>query len=230
MLCIQENDIMQVVEKFISINGEGKNAGQLAVFIRFKGCNLDCSYCDTKWANSLTVDFVEQSPSEIVDYIKSTGINRVTLTGGEPTLQKDFHALLKLLSKEKNLSVEIETNGAIDISKFCDIENRASFTMDYKSPSSNMENHMILSNFDYLDKSNSDVVKFVVGSIRDLQKMVEIIEKYSLMDKCYIYVSAIFGKIEPSQIVDFMKENSLNGISLQLQMHKFIWDANKKGV
>lgn len=221
---------MQVVERFISINGEGRNAGQLAVFIRFKGCNLDCSYCDTKWANSPTVDFVELSPIEIVDYIKSTGINRVTLTGGEPTLQKDFYTLLELLSKEKNISIEIETNGAIDISKFCDIQNRASFTMDYKCPSSSMENFMCLENFNYLDKSKNDVVKFVVGSIQDLQRMVTIIEEYSLKDKCYIYVSAVFSKIELSTIVNFMKENHLNDISLQLQMHKFIWDANKKGV
>lgn len=221
---------MQVVEKFISINGEGKYAGQLAVFIRFKGCNLNCSYCDTKWANNSDVDFEEQSPQEIVEYIKSTKVNRVTLTGGEPTLQKDFYTLLKLLSIEDNISTEVETNGAIDISKFCDISNRPSFTMDYKSPSSNMESYMILSNFKYLNKSSGDVVKFVVGSIEDLNRMVEIIEKYSLMDKCYVYVSAIFEEIELSQIVDFMKDNLLNGISLQLQMHKFIWDANKRGV
>lgn len=221
---------MQVVEKFISINGEGRNAGQLAVFIRFKGCNLKCSYCDTSWANSPTVDFVEQSPSEVVDYIKSTGIYRVTLTGGEPTLQEDFHTLLELLSKEESLSVEVETNGAIDVSKLCDIKNRASLTMDYKCPSSGMESHMVLSNFNYLDKSKDDVVKFVVGSIQDLQKMVTIIEEYRLKDRCYIYVSAVFGKIELSTIVDFMKDNHLNGVSLQLQMHKFIWDANKKGV
>lgn len=220
---------MQVVERFISINGEGRNAGQLAVFIRFKGCNLNCSYCDTKWANVPTADYTEQSPQEIVDYIKSTGISRVTLTGGEPTLQKDFYTLLELLSKE-DISAEIETNGATDISKLSKIKNRASFTMDYKCPSSDMENHMILSNFNYLDKSKNDVVKFVVGSIQDLQRMVIIIEKYSLKDKCYIYVSAVFGKIELSTIVDFMKDNHLNDVSLQLQMHKFIWDANKKGV
>lgn len=220
---------MQVVERFISINGEGKNAGQLAVFIRFKGCNLNCSYCDTKWANVPIVDYVEQSPQDIVEYIKSSGISRVTLTGGEPTLQQDFHTLLELLSKE-NISVEIETNGATDISKYRDIQNRASFTMDYKCPSSGMENHMILSNFNYLDKSKNDVVKFVVGSIQDLQKMVTIIEEYSLKDKCYIYVSAVFGKIELTTIVDFMKDNHLNDISLQLQMHKFIWNPLERGV
>lgn len=220
---------MQVVERFISINGEGRNVGQLAVFIRFKGCNLNCSYCDTKWANVSTADYTEQSPQEIVDYIKSTGISRVTLTGGEPTLQKDFYTLLELLSKE-DISAEIETNGATDISKLSKIKNRASFTMDYKCPSSDMENHMILSNFNYLDKSKNDVVKFVVGSIQDLQRMINIIEEYSLKDKCYIYVSAVFGKIELYTIVDFMKDNHLNDVSLQLQMHKFIWNPLERGV
>jgi 7-carboxy-7-deazaguanine synthase len=93
-----------------------------------------------------------------------------------------------------------------------------------------MENRMLLSNYQYLDKSKGDLVKFVVGSIEDLDKMVQIVEKYSLQEKCYIYVSAVFGKIELSEIVDYMEAHKLNGISLQLQMHKFIWDANKKGV
>jgi len=221
---------MKVVEKFISINGEGRSAGQLAVFIRFAGCNLTCSYCDTFWANVPTVDYIEQSPIEIVDYIKSTGISRVTLTGGEPTLQKDFSTLLELLSKEAEISVEIETNGGVDISKLATIENRASFTMDYKLPSSSMESFMLVDNFKYLDKSKGDVVKFVAGSIADLHHMLEIVERYSLKDRCYIYVSAVFGSIEPSEIVDFMKENNLNGISLQLQMHKFIWNPLERGV
>jgi 7-carboxy-7-deazaguanine synthase len=220
---------MQVVEKFVSINGEGRNAGQLAVFIRFKGCNLQCSYCDTKWANSSNAECVELSPQEVVKYIKSTGVDMVTLTGGEPTLQKDFHTLLELLSKEK-LSVEIETNGSTDISKFCDIYNRASFTLDYKCPSSGMESSMLLTNYQYLDKSKGDVVKFVVGSMEDLDKMVHIVEEYALLKRCYIYVSAVFGKIELSDIVEYMKAHNLNGVSLQLQMHKFIWNPNRKGV
>ena len=65
---------MKVVEKFISINGEGRRAGELAVFIRFKGCNLNCSYCDTKWANEPACDYEELSPDEICEYVSETGI------------------------------------------------------------------------------------------------------------------------------------------------------------
>jgi 7-carboxy-7-deazaguanine synthase len=220
---------MQVVEKFVSINGEGRNAGQLAVFIRFKGCNLHCSYCDTMWANTPTVACVETSPQEVVQYVKSTGINRVTLTGGEPTLQPELHTLLELFAKE-NLSVEIETNGATDVSKFCDITNRASFTLDYKCPSSGMESHMLVSNYDYLSKSQGDVVKFVVGSIQDLDTMVRVVDTYDLLSKCYVYVSAVFGNINPVDIVEYLKSHRLNGVALQLQLHKYVWEPTTKGV
>lgn len=220
---------MTVVEKFVSINGEGRNAGQLAVFVRFKGCNLDCSYCDTKWANTPSAVCEEMSPQSIVDYVLSTGVKLVTLTGGEPTLQKDFYTLLESLAKE-DVSVEVETNGATDVSKFCNISNRASFTLDYKCPSSGMSNRMLLSNYQYLSRVHGDVVKFVVGSIEDLDTMVHIVEEYDLLDRCYVYVSAVFGSIALADIVEYMKLHNLNGVSLQLQLHKFIWEPTTKGV
>ena len=85
---------MKVVEKFTSINGEGTRAGELAVFIRFKGCNLRCSYCDTMWANEPECPYKEETPEEILNYVLGTGIHNVTLTGGEPLLQKDIRDLI----------------------------------------------------------------------------------------------------------------------------------------
>ena len=102
---------MKVVEKFTSINGEGTRAGELAVFIRFKGCNLRCSYCDTMWANEPECPYKEETPEEILNYVLGTGIHNVTLTGGEPLLQKDIRDLIHLLL-QAGLQVEIETNGA----------------------------------------------------------------------------------------------------------------------
>ena len=81
---------MQVAEKFVSINGEGRRAGEPAVFIRFKGCNLNCSYCDTQWVNEAACPYMEMSPAEICTYAARTGIKNVTLTGGEPLLQEDI--------------------------------------------------------------------------------------------------------------------------------------------
>lgn len=218
---------MKVVEKFISINGEGTRAGELAVFIRFKGCNLRCSYCDTMWANEADCPYEELTPEEIYAYIQATKIQNVTLTGGEPLLQKEMPELLHLLCADDTLRVEIETNGAVDLSGFCG-ENRPVFTMDYKLPSSQCEEEMLLHNFSLLNAE--DTVKFVSGSLEDLEKALEIIRRFELVDRCHVYISPVFGSIEPVEIVNFMMEHKLNRVRLQIQMHKIIWDPNVRGV
>lgn len=215
-----------VVEKFVSINGEGSRSGQLAVFIRFKGCNLNCSYCDSQYANSQDAVFTTLSDEEIINYLNETKVKNVTLTGGEPLLQPNINALIsKLIAL--NYSVEIETNGSVDIQPFIN-ETRPLFTLDYKLPSSNMEATMKLSNFDYLEKD--DVVKFVVGNKEDLNRAKAIIDQYQLITKAKVYFSPIFNQIDPQEIVAYMIENNLNDITLQLQMHKYIWDPNLRGV
>ena len=135
-------DSMKVVEQFISINGEGQKAGQLALFVRFAGCNLQCEYCDTKWANEADVSYTEYSPEELVDIIMDSGIKNITLTGGEPLLQPDMSKLLQILDKkmEENeeysvaYRIEIETNGSVNIKPFMDLNLRhLTFTLDYKT-------------------------------------------------------------------------------------------------
>ena len=220
--------VLQVVEKFISINGEGRRCGQLATFIRFAGCNLNCGYCDTAWANDRKVAFDPMTAEEVYAYIKETQVTNVTLTGGEPLLQQDMGELLELLSQDPELYVEIETNGSVLLSKFSDLENPPSFTMDYKLPSSGMERMMALENFDHL--TEKDTVKFVSGSMEDLEKARELINKYKLTEKTSIFISPVFGDIELESIVDFMKDNQMNGVNMQVQLHKFIWSPDKKGV
>ena len=220
---------MKVAEKFISINGEGTRAGELAVFVRFVGCNLRCTYCDTMWANEPGCPYEEMTPAQICDYVRSTVISNVTLTGGEPLLQKQMEELIGQLIRDCGVRVEIETNGAVDLHPFAQIpEGRPSFTMDYKLPSSGCEDRMITENFSVLQAQ--DTVKFVSGSREDLERAAEIIEEYGLLDRCYVYFSPVFGKIEPAEIVDFMLENKLNKARIQIQMHKVIWDPNERGV
>jgi len=217
----------KVVEIFESINGEGMRAGELAVFVRMKGCNLSCNYCDTMWANEADCEFEEMTADRIVERVKKSGIKNVTLTGGEPLLQKDADKLLKLFSDEKDIRVEIETNGSVNLSPFLKYEN-TSFTMDYKLPESDMEKYMDLENFKILRKK--DTLKFVASSVNDLKKAKDIIEKYDLIDRVNIIFSPVFGKIELTDIVDFLKDNKLNDVRMQLQMHKFIWAPEERGV
>lgn len=219
--------VFPVAEKFVSINGEGIRAGELAAFIRFRGCNLSCTYCDTSWANREDTDAQMLSADDLCSYVLAMGVKNVTLTGGEPLMQKNIQSLINMLI-QKGIRTEIETNGSIPLRSFAVSECRPVFTMDYKLPGSGMEEHMYMDNLLVLGKE--DTVKFVSGSMEDLAKAKEIIDHYRLTEKCHVYISPVFGKIEPVQIVEFMKENSMNDVRLQLQLHKYIWDPQTKGV
>jgi 7-carboxy-7-deazaguanine synthase len=219
----------KVVERFISINGEGEKAGQLAVFIRFAGCNLDCSYCDTRWANKEDVEFTWMTQDAIYEYIQSTEIRNVTLTGGEPLLQEGMYELLSLLARDSTLNIEIETNGSVNLEAFTKITPIAPvFTMDYKLDSSNMEDQMCIENFNYLKPADS--VKFVVGSRKDLEIVEYLTRKFDLMSKAHVHLSPVLGKIELDALVEYMKQNKMNGVTLKPQLHKFIWHPDTRGV
>ena len=216
---------MQVIEKFVSINGEGMRQGELACFIRFAGCNLRCSYCDTKYSFENPA-FVDEGIDEIINWVNDQNVKNITLTGGEPLIQKDIKELMIKLS-DLDYRIEIETNGSIDIKEFLNIKN-VSFTLDYKLPVSLMEHKMNLDNYKYITKSDS--IKFVCGTNEDLLKAKEIMLKYDLINKTNVMISPVFNMIELPSIVDFMIENNLNDVKFCLQIHKFIWDPNKRGV
>lgn len=218
---------MKVVEMFASINGEGPCAGELALFVRFQGCNLRCSYCDTMWTNAPDCPYTEQSPEDIVAKILQSGIRNVTLTGGEPLLQPEMPTLLTLLADHPELRVEVETNGAVDLAPFCKTS-RPVFTMDYKLPSSGWEHAMRVENFALLQQE--DTVKFVCGSAEDLERAAQVIAEQELTKRCHVYLSPVFGAIKPAEMVEYMLAQRLNGVRLQLQLHKFIWAPDRRGV
>jgi len=219
----------RVAEIFSSINGEGPRAGEVAVFVRFVGCNLQCTYCDTRWANEADVSYREMTGAELYKQVQATGIKNVTLTGGEPLIQPGIAALTDLMCQDPALSVEIETNGSVSLKPFCTEANRRlGFTMDYKLASSGMEDKMVLANFEVL--TCRDAVKFVVGDQNDLARACEIISTYGLIKKTAVFISPVFAKIAPSEIVKFMIVHQMNGVRLQLQLHKVIWNPEKRGV
>jgi 7-carboxy-7-deazaguanine synthase len=220
--------MFNIIEKFLSIDGEGPSAGELATFIRFQGCNLRCSWCDTTYSWEKNNISEVLSTDQIYNYIKENGATNVTLTGGEPLIQENINELLNKLNCDNNLKVHIETNGAIDISlfknKYCNI----SYIVDFKLPSSKMTDKMNLNNLKVVGKN--DVYKFVVGSYEDLKRAYEIIKEYNLTSKCLVYFSPVSGNIDMQEIVAFMKENKLNNARLQVQLHKIIWNKDTRGV
>lgn len=219
-----------VIEKFISIDGEGPTAGEIAAFIRFVGCNLNCSWCDTAYSIDRDSKGEAMTKDEIYKFIKDAGTTNVTLTGGEPLIQEGIEELIYFLAKDKTLSIHIETNGSIPyykLKKVWDLEN-VCFILDYKLPESRMENKMDFKNYEVIQKK--DVCKFVIASKEDLTRALEIVKTYNLTEKSTVFFSGVLGKIKYVDIVDFMKENKLNKIKLQLQLHKIIWLPETRGV
>lgn len=215
---MKNDDVLRVTEVFDSIEGEGKRAGELATFIRLTGCNLRCSYCDTTYA------FDGGQLITVGDILQKVHYRNVTITGGEPLAQP----LAPLLQQLKSYNVNIETNGSIPITPYLDFPH-VFFTIDFKCGSSGMRDTMILRNFSKLRKR--DVLKFVVGDMNDLREAEAFFfSRERELRKCKIYVSPVFGKISPEDIVEFMKQEKLAAWKLQLQIHKIIWDPQKRGV
>lgn len=225
---------MKICEIFSSIEGEGIRQGYLCTFVRTVGCNLRCGdWCDSKYTFKEDSSTKEMTPDQILKECKKFKNERVTLTGGEPLLQKDALELIKKLTRS-GFYVNVETNGSIDLKPFIiyrsnDIFARENlmFTVDYKCPSSNMEDKMISSNWKYANEN--DVIKFVVGTEQDLECLKNWVNEHKF---CYnhIFVSPIFGSIEPVEIVKYLRENNLQQVRIQLQIHKLIWDKDKRGV
>ena len=225
---------MRIVEIFDSIEGEGLRTGKLVTFIRTAGCNLRCSYCDTQYSFNPN-EYPDMSIDEIVDKVKSIGNKLITVTGGEPLIQKDMRQLLSRLTLD-GYKVNIETNGSVDIRPFqlvgkpdeyCISQDNIMFTLDWKSISSNMSDKMLDSNlFACRDR---DVIKFVVGTKEDLDQMLEVITNNKF--RCEnIYISPVWGQIEMVDIVEFMKINNLQNCTIQIQLHKLIWPVDMRGV
>ena len=218
----------QVVEKFVSINGEGRRAGELAAFIRFKGCNLQCSYCDTSWANEPGCESERLTEEEILSWIRETGVKNVTLTGGEPLLRKGMEELIEAILEDPFRRVEIETNGSVDLKPYHILKKRPSFTMDYKAPDSGMEKEMLLSNLELL--GSEDTLKFVVSSRRDMEKALEILESTGWSENGSLFQPCFRQDPAGGDSWISLWKKSSNDVKLQIQLHKVIWDPQKRGV
>lgn len=224
---VWERPSYEVVEIFQSINGEGQRAGERAAFVRMKGCNLECSYCDTSWANEPDTSCRSMSVADILEKLAEFQVRNVTVTGGEPLLQKDIGILLEALAGE-GYRVEIETNGSVPLKDFRDISPEIAFTVDYKLPGSGMEEWMLPENFHGL--TPADTVKFVVSDREDLQRAYDICGQEMADCRGTVFLSPVFGRISPEEIVAFMTERRWNRARLQIQLHKVIWDPEARGV
>lgn len=214
------SSMLKVNEIYYSVQGESSKAGLPCVFVRLTYCNLRCSYCDTEYA---FYDGKEMAIDSILQEVKKINCKLVEITGGEPLVQKESLELMKRLCDD-GFEVMLETGGSLPIQE---IDKRVKIIMDLKCPSSKMEKKNLYSNLDFIKQS--DEIKFVIGSREDYTWTKEIINKYNLTCKCEILFSVVFGSLEPAKLVEWILEDDLK-VRFQLQMHKFIWEPNAKGV
>lgn len=210
-----------VTEIFKSIEGEGIRTGYPTVFVRFAGCNLDCEWCDTKYSRYKSdgkLMTFEQIYNEIMKY----NCRRITFTGGEPLLNKDFIKWFR--TKCSGMSINVETNGSVEISDILDYVDIV--TMDYKCKSSGMNVYMYLPNLKVLRRQ--DVLKFVVSDEKDLAEVLEVVYEYR--PKCTIYLSPVFGKMDLQMLANFILDNHMYDFRMGLQIHKIIWDPETRSV
>lgn len=212
---------MKLHSLFTSLQGEGRFQGYPTEFVRFFGCNLNCSYCDTK--QTLSGDsFYFDTPEAVAEKINKSDVFDVCITGGEPLCQQE--ELLKLMKLFRGKRISVETNGSFELEPLYrdfSAENSGSelyFSTDWKTPSSG--NPLFdEKNIGFLKKSGAGWIKFVTGTAEDLDF---IDEKLMLLDGIETYLSPVFenGREWFSAVEKFVKTHK--NIRLQLQLHKIL--------
>jgi 7-carboxy-7-deazaguanine synthase len=217
------NKTYQINEIFYSIQGEGTRAGIPCVFVRFQGCNLRCSWCDTLYAQEIGGG-IEMTHDEIIEKVEQYDCKFIEFTGGEPLLQKDLNDLLEYFIQNK-YTVAIETNGSIDISALPPDVIRI---MDIKCPSSVMHDKFLMGNLDHL--TECDEIKFVIADRDDYQWAKDIFQK-QIQGKVRseILFSPAFSLLPAQKLAEWILKDHLS-VRFQLQLHKYIWDPERKGV
>lgn len=211
---------MKVCEIFTSIQGESTHAGRPCVFVRLTGCNLRCAYCDTGYSYD---EGSEMPIDAILEKVDSFGINLVELTGGEPLLQPDSPALVAALCTA-GYEVLIETNGTQDIEH---IDPRAKIIMDIKTPSSGMADRTCWENLEFLKPE--DEIKLVIASREDYEWAATLVQNRELAAVCTVLFSPVTGSLAPAELISWILEDRLP-VRLNLQLHKYIWPPEQRGV
>lgn len=212
--------MLRVNEIFYSIQGESSYAGLPCVFIRLTGCNLRCRYCDTRYAYEEGRSMAVKS---VLREILKFKCDLVEITGGEPLLQEETGGLASVLIEQRK-QVLVETNGTKNIDILPEPVIRI---MDIKCPGSGESEQMDWENVNRLRQN--DNVKFVIASRADFEWSVQVIKKYQLLSRTVVLFSPTFGILDPGTLAQWILESSLP-VRLQLQLHKYIWAPDRRGV
>lgn len=212
--------VLRVTEIFHSIQGESSYAGRPCVFVRLTGCPLRCTWCDTDYA---FYGGTERSVDDIVAKVREFDCRLVEVTGGEPLAQAGALPLLARLCDE-GYTVLLETSGAVEAAG---VDPRVHIILDVKCPGSGMADRMHWPNVERLRPQ--DEAKFVIKDRRDYEWARGVVARYRLTDRCPVLFSPVFGTLDPRQLAEWVLADRLP-VCLQLQIHKYIWAPDLRGV
>ncbi|MFL5304619.1 MAG: radical SAM protein [Polyangia bacterium] len=211
---------MKITEIYSSIQGETQYAGLPCTLVRTTGCDLRCGYCDTAYAFNGGRDM---SVEEIVTEVVRLGPTLVLLTGGEPMLQRDIGVLAERLL-EAGRRVMIETSGAHQLDRLPQAVIRI---VDVKTPASGESHRMRWELLPALRPG--DAAKFVVADEPDYRWATEVVAKYDLATRTEVLFSPVHGRLNPQDLVAWMLRDRVPA-RLNLQLHKYVWAAETRGV
>ena len=212
--------LLEICELFYSIQGESSYAGYPCYFIRFAGCNLRCTYCDTRYAYE--GKHLSYPISRILaELAKYPGV-LVEITGGEPLLQKGVYPLFEQLLAAGR-SVLLETNGSLSLEG---VPHDVIKIMDMKCPGSGMHEKMNFDNFAFLEPK--DEVKFVISSREDYNWAAQLVSSYGLHNEATVTFSPVTSILQPAALAEWILADRLP-VRLRLQLHTILWPGKIKG-
>ncbi len=207
-------------EIYRSVQGESTFAGLPCVFVRLAVCDARCVWCDTPHAfNQGSL----RTPTEILEQVESYHCPLVEITGGEPLLQEEVLRLMTELA-ERGMTVLLETSGAHDVSR---VDPRVHIIMDLKCPDSGECAGNRWTNLEVLKET--DQIKFVLASRKDFEWAEQTIRAHDLDRRFIVLLSPVFGALDPLPLAEWLLASKLN-VRMQLQLHKYIWDPQARGV
>lgn len=219
--------MLEIVEKITTIGGEAPLIGIPIYLIRFTGCNLDCTYCDTSYKNEVNDQFTtKELIDDIFNKVKEFPELKILLTGGEPFLDERQEELLKIISELENIDFYIETNGSIEIINF-NLTN-CYYVIDWKAPSSGHDESFLIENLKGL-RIEKDCIKFVINSddFDWVKKAIKIVQEINPF--ITLYISPQAEKLTLEDTADFIIKNKLP-VRLSCQLHKIIWKNKNRGI
>jgi len=213
--------MLTVNEIFYSIQGESTRAGRPCVFVRLTACDLRCTWCDTPYA---FYEGTKRSIEDVIAEVERYDCPLVEITGGEPLLQDDVYPLMERLMA-RGRTVMLETGGHRPIAR---VPRDVVKIVDVKCPGSGESDQNEWRNLDAL--APHDEVKFVVNDRNDYEYAREIVRRYDLPSRCAaVLMSPVHGVLDPRELSEWMLADHLPA-RLQVQLHKFIWPADTRGV